>query len=67
LRGLKAIGLEVGDKDFLIEDNKTIHALLEKFGIRHEWAIYDGDHGNRIPARFRTNMLPFFAANLAMR
>ena len=67
LKGLTAIGLEVGDKDFLIEDNKTLHALFDKFGIKHDWAIYDGDHGNRIPARFRENMLPFFAKHLSAK
>lgn len=64
LRSYEAIGLEVGDKDFLIEDNKLLNAELTRFGIAHGWETYDGDHGNRIPARIRSELLPFFAEHL---
>lgn len=64
LRSYRAIGLEVGDKDFLIEDNKLINAELTRFGIAHGWSVYDGDHGNRIRDRLRSDLLPFFAVNL---
>jgi enterochelin esterase-like enzyme len=64
LRSYEAIALEVGDKDFLIEDNKLLNSELTRFGIEHGWKVYDGDHGNRIPERIRSEMLPFFAAHL---
>jgi len=64
LRRYNAITLEIGDKDFLIEDNKVLHSELMKFGIEHGWKIYDGDHGNRIPERIRSELLPFFAEHL---
>ena len=64
LKQMKAISLEVGDKDFLLEDNKRLDAELTRFGIEHGWAIYDGDHGNRVKERIRSELLPFFAKHL---
>jgi enterochelin esterase-like enzyme len=67
LKGLSAIALDVGDKDFLLSDNKTMNDLMNRFGVKHDWTIYDGDHTNRIPQRLRENVLPFFAAHLATK
>lgn len=67
LKGLTAIGLEVGDKDALLRDDTAMHEALGKFGIPHDWAVYDGDHGNRLAERMRDYMLPFFARHLAKR
>jgi len=64
LNSLEAIALEVGDKDFLLDDNKLLDAELTRFGVDHGWTIYDGDHGNRIAERIRTDLLPFFAEHL---
>ena len=47
--------------------NKTIRALLGKFGIAHAGSLYDGEHTNRVPQRLRENMLPFFAKHLARK
>jgi enterochelin esterase-like enzyme len=66
LRSFTAIGADVGDKDGLVHDDTLIHQELEKFGIAHEWAIYDGDHVNRIGQRFDDVVLPFFAKHLDM-
>lgn len=67
LRQMKAIGLEVGDKDFLFNDNTALNAELTTYGVAHGWETYDGDHGNRIPERIRTKLLPFFAKHLARK
>ena len=64
LQSMEAISLEVGDKDFLLQDNVALDAELTKFGIVHGYANYDGDHGNRIPARIRSDLLPFFGKHL---
>lgn len=64
LRSMKAIALEIGDEDFLIQDNIAMNAELDRFGIAHGWEIYEGDHGNRIPERIRSHLLPFFAQHL---
>jgi enterochelin esterase-like enzyme len=64
LKALKAIQMEVGDKDGLIRDDTWMHEELTKFGIRHEWKVFDGDHGNRVSPRFRSELLPFFGRHL---
>ena len=64
LQSFDAIGADVGDKDGLVRDDTLIHEELEKFGIAHDWAIYDGDHVNRIAQRFDEVVLPFFAKHL---
>jgi enterochelin esterase-like enzyme len=64
MRGLEAIAIDVGDKDFLLRDDTWMHEELERFGIAHEFEIFDGDHGNRVAPRFRSELLPFFARHL---
>jgi enterochelin esterase-like enzyme len=66
LQSFDGIGLDVGDKDGLVQDDTLIHQELEKFGVEHEWAVYDGDHTNRIGQRFSEVVLPFFARHLDM-
>jgi hypothetical protein len=67
LRSYDAIGADVGDKDFLVGDDTAMHGELLRFGIAHEWAVYDGDHVNHIAQRFDQVVLPFFAKHLATR
>lgn len=65
LKSLQAIALDVGDKDTLVKDVGDMAALLERMGIGRDYAVYDGDHGNRVPQRFREFVLPFFEKHLA--
>jgi enterochelin esterase-like enzyme len=65
LKSYTAIGADVGDKDFLIGDDTAIHEELERFGIAHDWAVYDGDHVNRIAQRFDEVVLAFFTKHLS--
>lgn len=65
LKSFDAIALDIGDKDFLLGQNEKLHAELTRFGVEHSWTTYDGDHGNRIAARIRSELLPFFAKQLA--
>jgi enterochelin esterase-like enzyme len=64
LQSFDAIGADVGDKDGLIRDDTRIHEELDGFGIAHEWAVYDGDHVNKIAQRFDEVVLPFFGKHL---
>jgi len=66
LKSFAAIGADVGDKDGLVTNDTLIHQELENFGIAHEWAIYDGDHVNKIGQRFSEVVLPFMAEHLDM-
>jgi len=65
LRAMTAIAMDVGDKDFLLADNQAMDRELGRFGVAHDFTLYEGDHGNRVAARFRQFVLPFFAAHLA--
>lgn len=65
LRSLTAIGIDTGDKDFVRPDDEAIHAELLKFGIRHDWELYEGDHGNRVSERLEKVVFPFFAKHLS--
>lgn len=67
LRSMKAIAMDVGDKDFLLADNQEMTRLLTRFGVPHSYSIYEGDHGNRVAERFRAFVLPFFAEYLATK
>lgn len=65
LKSFRAIGIDIGDEDFLLADNVAMHEALTRFGVAHEWEIYPGDHVNRIGQRFDEVVLPFFARHLS--
>lgn len=64
LRSFAAIGIDTGDKDFVGGDDKAMHEELLKFGIKHDWELYEGDHGNRVSERLEKVVFPFFAKHL---
>lgn len=64
LKSMEAIAMDVGDKDFLLSDNKLMDSQLTRFGIVHSFTLYEGDHVNRIEQRFREFVVPFFAEHL---
>ena len=64
MKALEAIRVEVGDKDFLLRDDTWMHEEFDRFGVAHEWKVFEGDHGNRVHDRIRSELLPFFAAHL---
>jgi hypothetical protein len=63
-RSFDAIGADVGDNDGLVRDDTLIHEELERFGIAHEWAVYEGTHTDKIAQRFADVVLPFFGRHL---
>lgn len=65
LKSFTAIGLEIGNQDFLIQDNIAMDALLTSYGVAHTYETYQGDHVNRVQQRFERHMLPFFTRHLA--
>jgi len=64
LNSLEAFAMDIGDKDFLLEGNRAFRAELDRFGVKYEFELYEGDHGNRIAERIRTELLPFFGKHL---
>ena len=66
VRKMKAIAIDAGDRDEPIATNvRTLHGILDVYGVTHTFEIYGGDHVNRIAERVGKHGLPFFAANLA--
>ena len=61
------IGIDVGDKDGLAASNRELNRVLNGYGIRTAFEVYDGDHTNHIVDRMEKVVLPFFAKNLAQR
>jgi len=64
LNALEAFAMDIGDQDFLLEGNAQFRAELDRFGVEYEFELYEGDHGNRIAERIRTEVLPFFGNHL---
>jgi S-formylglutathione hydrolase FrmB len=64
LNSLEAIAIDIGDADFLLEGNRAFLRELDRFGVAYQFELYEGDHGNRIAERIRTEVLPFFAQHL---
>jgi enterochelin esterase-like enzyme len=67
LKSMTAIAADVGDKDFLLKDDTSIHEELDRYGVANSFAVYPGDHVSGIAQRFKDNVLPFFAQHLAMK
>jgi enterochelin esterase-like enzyme len=64
LKRYRAIAMDVGDKDFLNAVNADFDKELTRLGIPHVFEQYEGDHGNRVAARFENNLLKFFSQQL---
>jgi hypothetical protein len=64
LKQYRAIVMDVGDKDFLNGMNKELDKELTDLGITHVFERYESDHGNRVAARFESNLLTFFSQQL---
>jgi lysophospholipase L1-like esterase/pimeloyl-ACP methyl ester carboxylesterase len=64
LKRYRAIALDVGDADPLGADNVRLDAALTRLGVDHRFEQYEGDHGNRVRARFAAKLLPFFSEQL---
>lgn len=64
LKRYRAIAMDVGDKDSLAAMNLDLDKALTRLGIPHVFEQYDGNHGNRVTARFQDNLMPFFSQQL---
>jgi len=65
LKHYKAIGMDAGDKDIAIAATvRQLDEILTRYGVRHAFEIYSGDHVNHVADRLETKVLPFFSAAL---
>jgi len=60
-----AIAIDVGTKDPFLTTNTQLDQALTRLGVAHKFESYDGNHGDRITARFAAKVLPFFSEHLA--
>jgi len=65
LKKLRAIGIDVGDKDGLAVNNRELSRILIQYGVLNTFELYDGDHNNRVAVQVETKLLPFFSSNLS--
>lgn len=67
LRQYRAISIDVGDQDGLRTDTAKLHDVLDEYGIKHGFEIYQGTHTSRVADRFQNHVLPFFSQNLCFQ
>jgi CubicO group peptidase (beta-lactamase class C family)/enterochelin esterase-like enzyme len=66
LKRLRGIAADAGDMDNPIAGTvRTLHEMLDAYGIPHLFEIYQGNHVNRIAERVEKNVMPFFSTNLS--
>ncbi len=62
-----AIAFDAGDADGLTDippNVRALDSLLTSQGIPHVAEVYEGNHGNRVRARFETRVFPFLSRSL---
>ena len=64
LKSMRAIAIDVGDRDPFAMTNRQLGESLTRLQVSHTLQIYEGDHGNRIRERFEMHVLPFFSGSL---
>lgn len=65
VRRYRAIALDVGDKDGLVEDTRRMHEALRAQGIPSSLEVYAGDHTSHLAFRMQDHVLPFFGRSLS--
>lgn len=65
LKKYKAISMNVGTLEPLLEPNRNMDEALTKAGVPHHFETFEGDHNGQVPTNFETKVLPFFSSQLA--
>ena len=65
LKSYRAIALDVGTEDPFLVTNTELDQAFTRLGVTHQFETYEGNHMNRITARFAAKVLPFLSENLA--
>lgn len=63
---IPALRLDCGTEDFLIEQNRRLHQLLESLQIEHEYVEFPGEHNWSYWDRGIVDALPFIKKTLAI-
>ena len=65
LKKMKAIQMNVGLQDGLLQTNRDMDEALTRAGIAHTFETFEGDHNGQVGINFETKVLPFFSQQLA--
>jgi S-formylglutathione hydrolase len=65
LKRMKAITMNVGLQDGLLQTNRDMDQALTRAGIAHTFETFEGDHNGQVGLNFETKVLPFFSNQLA--
>lgn len=64
LKEYRAIAMDVGLQDGLLNSNKELDRELARLGVPHTFETYEGNHTNHVKDRYEEKVLPFFSENL---
>jgi len=67
LKKMKAIEMNVGLQDGLLQTNRDMDAALTDAGVAHHFETFEGDHNGQVPMNFQMKVLPFFSRELAFQ
>jgi enterochelin esterase-like enzyme len=65
LKKMKAIEMNAGLQEPLLQPNRDMDAALTDAGVPHHFETFDGDHNGQVPTNFEKKVLPFFSRELA--
>ena len=65
LKQMKAIEMNVGLQDNLLQTNRDMDEALTGAGVAHHFETFEGDHNGQVGLNFATKALPFFSSQLA--
>lgn len=67
LKKMKAIEMNVGLQDGLLQTNRDMDEALTDAGVAHHFETFEGDHNGQVPLNFETKVLPFFSRELTFQ
>jgi enterochelin esterase-like enzyme len=67
LKKMKAIEMNVGLQDGLLQTNRDMDEALTGAGVAHHLETFEGDHNGQVGANFETKVLPFFSRELVFQ
>jgi enterochelin esterase-like enzyme len=67
LKKMKAIEMNVGLQDGLLQTNRDMDEALTDAGVPHHFETFEGDHNGQVPLNFETKVLPFFSNELTFQ
>jgi S-formylglutathione hydrolase len=65
LKQMKAIRMNVGTQDGLLQTNRDMDQALTRAGVAHTFETFEGDHNGQVGLNFETKVLPFFSQQLS--